>query len=212
MTLPTACHTVARPRVPTPDAIGSAETSRLGPQWQRRRTRIGSPDPARSLAPVPAQGVRCAPERARTRSHTLEATLYLPYGAFMLTGGEVAALVAAVVWAVLATFMCVALVKLIKLINETTKVVSEVGDRTPPLLDDVASTVERTNTSLERVEEITANVQASSEDVSTMTALTRSVFTGPLVRIASFSYAVRQVLGRRKALAVMRGRKRRENR
>ncbi|MFD7368593.1 DUF948 domain-containing protein [Nocardiopsis alba] len=126
----------------------------------------------------------------------------------MLTGGEVAALVAAVVWAVLATFLCVALVKLIKLINETTKVVSELGERTPPLLDDVASTMERTQNSLERVEEITANVQASSEDVSTMTALTRSVFTGPLVKVASFSYALRRVLGRRKALAVMRGSRR----
>lgn len=130
----------------------------------------------------------------------------------MLTGGEVAALVAAVVWAVLATFLCVALVKLIKLINETTKVVSELGDRTPPLLEDVASTVERTNTSLERVEEITANVQASSEDVSTMTALTRSVVTGPLVKVASLSYGVRRVLGQRRALAVVRGRRRRESR
>ncbi|WP_285728503.1 DUF948 domain-containing protein [Nocardiopsis sp. ATB16-24] len=130
----------------------------------------------------------------------------------MLTGGEVAALVAAVVWAVLATFMCVALVKLIKLINEATKVVSELGDRTPPLLDDVASTVERTNTSLERVEEITANVQASSEDVSTMTALTRSVFTGPLVKVASLSYGVRRVLGQRKTLAVVRGRRKKANR
>ncbi|MCP3013477.1 DUF948 domain-containing protein [Nocardiopsis dassonvillei] len=130
----------------------------------------------------------------------------------MLTGGEVAALVAAVVWAVLATFMCVALVKLIKLINEATKVVSELGDRTPPLLDDVASTVERTNTSLERVEEITANVQASSEDVSTMTALTRSVITGPLVKAASLSYGVRRVLGQRRALAVVRTRRRKANR
>ncbi|OOC54666.1 MULTISPECIES: DUF948 domain-containing protein [Nocardiopsis] len=130
----------------------------------------------------------------------------------MLTGGEVAALVAAVVWAVLATFMCVALVKLIKLINEATRVVSEVGDRTPPLLDDVASTVERTNTSLERVEEITANVQASSEDVSTVTALTRSVLTGPLVKVASLSYGVRRVLGQRRALAVVRTRKRKANR
>lgn len=130
----------------------------------------------------------------------------------MLTGGEVAALVAAVVWAVLATFVCVALVKLIKLINEATKVVSELGDRTSPLLDDVASTVERTNTSLERVEEITANVQASSEDVSTMTALTRSVLTGPLVKVASLSYGVRRVLGRRRALAVVRTRRRKANR
>ncbi|MCY9784725.1 DUF948 domain-containing protein [Nocardiopsis sp. EMB25] len=130
----------------------------------------------------------------------------------MLTGGEVAALVAAVVWAVLATFMCVALVKLIKLINAATAVVSEVGDRTPPLLEDVASTVERTNSSLERVEEITANVQATSEDVSTMTALTRSVVTGPLVRVASFTYAVRRVVGQRRALAVVRSRRRKENR
>ncbi|WP_150243730.1 DUF948 domain-containing protein [Nocardiopsis quinghaiensis] len=130
----------------------------------------------------------------------------------MLTGGEVAALVAAVVWAVLATFMCVALVKLIKLINEATKVVSELGDRTPPLLDDVASTVERTNTSLERVEEITANVQASSEDVSTVTALTRSVLVGPLVKVASLSYGVRRVLGQRRDLAVVRTRRRKANR
>ncbi|CAL9579226.1 hypothetical protein SUDANB121_05024 [Nocardiopsis dassonvillei] len=130
----------------------------------------------------------------------------------MLTGGEVAALVAAVVWAVLATFICVALVKLIKLINAATAVVSELGDRTPPLMDDVAATVERANTSLERVEEITANAQATSEDVATMTALTRSVVTGPLVKAASLSYGVRRVLGQRRALAVVRGRRRKENR
>lgn len=130
----------------------------------------------------------------------------------MLTGGEVAALVAAVVWAVLATFICVALVKLIKLINAATAVVSELGDRTPPLMEDVAATVERANTSLERVEEITANAQASSEDVATMTALTRSVVTGPLVKAASLSYGVRRVLGQRRALAVVRGRRRKENR
>ncbi|QUX24527.1 MULTISPECIES: DUF948 domain-containing protein [Nocardiopsis] len=130
----------------------------------------------------------------------------------MLTGGEVAALVAAVVWAVLATFICVALVKLIKLINAATTVVSELGDRTPPLMDDVAATVERANTSLERVEEITANAQATTEDVATMTALTRSVVTGPLVKAASLSYGVRRVLGQRRALAVVRGRRRKENR
>jgi uncharacterized protein YlxW (UPF0749 family) len=130
----------------------------------------------------------------------------------MLTGVDVAALVAAVVWAVLATFLCVALVRLIKLINAATKVVSDLGERTPPLLEDVASTVERTNTSLERVEEITANMQATSEDVSTVTALTRSVVTGPLVKVASFSYAVRRVLGQRRALALVRTRRRKEAR
>ncbi|MGI5121157.1 DUF948 domain-containing protein [Marinactinospora thermotolerans] len=128
----------------------------------------------------------------------------------MLTGGELAALIAVVVWAVLVAFLCVALVRLTRLLTEATKVVSEFGKRTAPLLDDVAATVERTNVSLERVEEITANVATTTEDVSSMTALTRSVVTGPLVKIASFSYGVRRVLGQRRALAVIRTRRRRE--
>ncbi|GAB3450908.1 DUF948 domain-containing protein [Streptomonospora sediminis] len=128
----------------------------------------------------------------------------------MLTAGDVAALIAAVVWTVLAAFMCVALVKLTKLLSEATKVVAELGERTRPMLDDVANTVERTGTSLDRVDEITANIATTTEDVSTVTALTRSVVTGPLVKAASISYGVRRVLGQRRALALVRSRRRKE--
>ncbi|MBV2364880.1 DUF948 domain-containing protein [Streptomonospora nanhaiensis] len=130
----------------------------------------------------------------------------------MLTAGEVAALIAAVVWTVLVAFMCVALVKLTRLLSETTKVVAEFGERARPMLDDLAGTVERTGASLDRVEEITANLATTTEDVSTVTALTRSVVTGPLVKVASFSYGVRRVLGQRRALALVRGRRRRRER
>ncbi|GLU48117.1 DUF948 domain-containing protein [Nocardiopsis ansamitocini] len=128
----------------------------------------------------------------------------------MLTGGELAALIAVVIWAVLAAFLCVALIKLTRLLSETTKAVSELRERTGPLLDDVTATVERANGSLDRVEEITANLATTSEDVSTMTSLTRSVVTGPLVKAASLSYGVRQVLGRRRAVALIRTRRRRQ--
>lgn len=128
----------------------------------------------------------------------------------MLTAGELAALIAVVIWAVVAAFLCVALIKLTRLLTEATKTVSEMRERTGPILDDAAATVERANGSLDRVEEITANLASSSEDVSTVTALTRSAVSGPLVRAASLSYGVRQVLGRRKALAVIRTRRRRE--
>ncbi|GAA4918458.1 DUF948 domain-containing protein [Streptomonospora salina] len=130
----------------------------------------------------------------------------------MLTAGDVAALIAAVVWTVLVAFMCVALVKLTRLLSETTKVVAEFGERTRPMLDDVAATVERTGASLDRVEEITANVATATEDVSTVTALTRSTVSGPLVKAASLSYGVRKVLGRRRALALVRSRRRKERR
>ncbi|GAB3487959.1 DUF948 domain-containing protein [Nocardiopsis coralliicola] len=127
----------------------------------------------------------------------------------MLTAGELAALIAAVVWTVLVAFLCVALVRLTRLLGETTKVVAEFGERARPLLDDLAATVERTDASLDRVEEITSNVATTTEDLSTMTALTRSVVTGPLVKAASLSYGVRSVLGRRRALALIRTKKRR---
>src|SRR5690606_2450415 len=130
----------------------------------------------------------------------------------MLTGGELAALIAAVVWTVLVAFLCVALVKLTRLLSETTKVVREFGERSRPLLEDVAAMVERPAASLERGEEITASVATTTEDLSTMTALPRSVVTGPLVKLASFSYGVRRVMGQRKALALVRTRRRRERR
>ncbi|GAA3967793.1 DUF948 domain-containing protein [Thermobifida alba] len=128
----------------------------------------------------------------------------------MLTGGELAALVAAVVWAVVAVFLCVALIRLARLLAEATRAVSEFREHTAPLLDDLAATVERANGSLDRVEEITANLASSSEDVSTVTALTRSAVTGPLVKVASLSYGMRRVLGRRRTLALIRTRRRRE--
>ncbi|MEY9210946.1 DUF948 domain-containing protein [Thermobifida halotolerans] len=129
----------------------------------------------------------------------------------MLTGGELAALVAAVVWAVVAVFLCVALFKLTRLLTEATRAVSEFRERTAPLLDDLAATVERANGSLDRVDEITANLASTTEDVSTITELTRSAVTGPLVKVASLSYGVRRVLGRRRALALIRTRRRRES-
>lgn len=125
----------------------------------------------------------------------------------MLTALELAALIAAVVWSVLVAFLCVALVKLIRLLNETRKAVAEFGERTGPLLDDVSTTVESTNAQLTQVAEITANAQSTSEDLASMTALTRSVVTGPLVRVAAFSYGLRRVLGQRRALAIIRSRR-----
>lgn len=126
-----------------------------------------------------------------------------------MTVVELAAFIAVVLFAVLAAFACVALVRLNRLLGETTRAVTELRERTGPLLDDAATTVARTGEQLDRVEEITGNVATSSEDIASVTALTRSVVTGPLVKVASFSYGLRHVVGRRRALAVIRTRRRR---
>lgn len=122
---------------------------------------------------------------------------------------ELAAFIGVVLFAVLVGVLCVVLVRLNRLIGEATRVVEVLGERTGPILDDAAATVARTGEQLDRVDEITGNVATTSEDIASVTALTRSVVTGPLVKVASFSYALRQVVGQRRALALIRTRRRR---
>src|SRR5690606_40719166 len=51
----------------------------------------------------------------------------------MLTAGEVAGLIVALFWAILTCFLAMVLVKLARLLTETTKMVSELSDRVLPL-------------------------------------------------------------------------------
>lgn len=122
----------------------------------------------------------------------------------MLTGGQVAALIVAVFWAILVCFLGYVLVKLAGMLTETTKLISGVADRTAPLLDEVASTVTRVDGQLERVDAITRNVESVSENVSTMAALVSATVSGPLVKVAAFTYGVRKAVSDRRRRAVTR--------
>ena len=55
----------------------------------------------------------------------------------MLTGGELAALIVAVAWAILVVFLAVVLVKLGRVLTEATTLVSGVSAQTVPLLGEV---------------------------------------------------------------------------
>ncbi|MQA93315.1 MAG: DUF948 domain-containing protein [Streptosporangiales bacterium] len=115
----------------------------------------------------------------------------------MLTGGQLAALIVAVFWAILVCFLAYVLVRVARLLTETTKIVEELGERTGPLLDDVSATVAAANTQLVRMDAITANAVTTSENVSRISSLVRSVADGPLVKAASLTYGVRKALAAR---------------
>lgn len=116
----------------------------------------------------------------------------------MLTGGQLAGLIVAVFWAILVCFLAYVLVRVARLLNETTKIVAEVGERTGPLLDDVSATVAAANTQLVRVDAITANAVTTSENVSRISSLLRAILDGPLVRLASLVFGLRSALGSRR--------------
>lgn len=113
----------------------------------------------------------------------------------MLTGGQLAGLIVAVFWAVLVSFLAFALLRLARLLSETTKMVADIGDQAGPLLDDMTRTVQRANEQLGRTDVITKQVAGVTQNVSAVTTVMTSVVGGPLVKAAAFSYGVRKALG-----------------
>ncbi|MGC5013071.1 DUF948 domain-containing protein [Streptosporangium sp. DT93] len=116
----------------------------------------------------------------------------------MLTAGEVAGLIAAMAWAILVCFMAVALVRLIRLLTETTKMVSQLGDRVVPLLEDVSSAVGETNRQLVALEAITKDVKQVSGHVARVSDVTQNLVTGPMIKVAAFTHGLRRALGARR--------------
>ncbi len=115
----------------------------------------------------------------------------------MLTGGQVAALIAAVFFALLMLALCYLVLKLAKTVEETQKLVAGITDKTVPLLGEVTTSVTHVNAELTRVDAITANVQSVSGNVSALTSLFAATLGSPIIKVAAFSYGVRSVAAKR---------------
>jgi uncharacterized protein YoxC len=116
----------------------------------------------------------------------------------MLTAGEVAGLIAATGWIVLVCVLAMVLVKLARLLTETTKAVSELNNRLTPLLEDITVTVNETNRQLVAVEAIAKDVKQVSGHAAKLSAVTQTIFTGPLIKVSSLGYGVRRAIEARR--------------
>ncbi|MEW9554318.1 DUF948 domain-containing protein [Nonomuraea sp. NPDC050783] len=116
----------------------------------------------------------------------------------MLTAGEVAGLIAATGWIVLVCVLSMVLVKLARLLKETTKAVSDLNNRLAPLLDDVSVTVNETNRQLVAIEAIARDAKQVSGHAARLSAVTETVFTGPLIKVSSLSYGMRRAIEARR--------------
>ncbi|TDE59295.1 DUF948 domain-containing protein [Nonomuraea mesophila] len=112
----------------------------------------------------------------------------------MLTAGEVAGLIAATGWIVLVCVLVMVLVKVARLLTETTKAVSDLNNRLTPLLDDMSVTVNETNRQLVAVEAIARDVKQVSGHAAKLSAVTQTIFTGPLIKVSSLGYGVRRAI------------------
>ncbi|MER7762028.1 DUF948 domain-containing protein [Streptomyces sp. NPDC097619] len=113
-----------------------------------------------------------------------------------MSGGEVAGILVAVFWAILVSFLALALWRLAQTLKATTRLVAEVTEQAVPLLADASTTVRSARTQLDRVDAIASDVQEVTSNASALSSTVASAFGGPLVKVAAFGYGVRRALGR----------------
>jgi uncharacterized protein YoxC len=108
--------------------------------------------------------------------------------------GDVAGLIAAIAFVLLVGALAVPLVKLGSLIDEARITVRNLSNETTPLIAGVTTTVETTNQQLGKVDVITTNVASTTTNVSALTALFAATLGSPIIRVAAFTYGVRQAV------------------
>lgn len=109
-----------------------------------------------------------------------------------MTGGDIAGLIAAGVFAILVALLAVPIIKLGRVFDELRIWIRDLNDETEPLIDEVVRTVATTNSQLEKVDGITDNVSDASANVSAMTSLVASTVGQPIIKVAAFSSGVRR--------------------
>jgi predicted PurR-regulated permease PerM len=110
----------------------------------------------------------------------------------------VAGLIVAVFWAILVSFLAVALVRLAQALRQATRLVADVTEQAVPLLGEASQAVRSAHAQLDRVDTITADVQEVTSNASALSTTVASTFGGPLVKVAAFGYGVRRALGVRR--------------
>jgi len=108
-----------------------------------------------------------------------------------MSGGDIAGLIAAGVFAILVAFLALPLIKLGGVFDETRAAIKELSDNVTPILEESTVTIQEANKQIARVDTITKNVAEVTGNVTSLVALFAASVGGPLIKIAGFSAAVR---------------------
>ncbi|MEH3078128.1 MAG: DUF948 domain-containing protein [Quadrisphaera sp.] len=113
--------------------------------------------------------------------------------------GDVAGLVAAIAFVVLVALLARPILKLGQVLDEARAAIKGVSDSTVPLIAEVTTTVGQANEQMEKIDTITTNAAQITTNASALTALFAATLGSPVVRVAAFTYGVRQAVNGRRA-------------
>jgi len=129
-----------------------------------------------------------------------------------MTGGQLAALIAAGFFAVLSCVAMVVVLRFGRLVSAVTRMVTDYRDRADLLIAQAQEAVDRTNAQLARtdaittsMDQVTANMAELSGHVSALAGLARGISlaaTAPLTGLSAFVFGLRRAVVVRRALQV----------
>jgi len=108
-----------------------------------------------------------------------------------MTGGDIAGLIAAGVFAVLVALLAIPLFKLGKVLDETSAAIRELSENVTPLLEEATTTISESNKQIVRLDTITGDIAETTGNVTALVALFAASVGGPLIKVAAFSAGVR---------------------
>lgn len=108
--------------------------------------------------------------------------------------GDIAGLIAAIAFAVLAGFLIYPLIRLGKLFDQLAKTVKDSGDHAIPALDEGVTTVRQVNKSLEDVNRISSAASTTATNVGALADLYGSFLGKPVIKLASSVYAFKSTM------------------
>ncbi|MFM6980786.1 MAG: DUF948 domain-containing protein [Micrococcales bacterium] len=111
-----------------------------------------------------------------------------------MSGGDIAAIIAASGFVLFVLFLAIPLVKLGAVLDETKDVVRTMNEEAAPLLSELTKTVQATNVQLAKVDSITENISSVTTNISSLVAVFSAAIGSPLAKIAGITSGLRSVL------------------
>lgn len=121
-----------------------------------------------------------------------------------MSGGAIAALIAAGGFVLLVLLLAYPLLKLGRTLDEATLAIRKAHDGATPLLTQAQETMTQVNSQLDHVGGIAKNVDSMTTNVSALTSVVSSTLGSPLIKVAAFSYGVRKTVQDRRDTELLR--------
>lgn len=121
-----------------------------------------------------------------------------------MSGGAIAALIAAGAFVLLVLLLAYPLLKLGRTLDEATLAIRKAHDGAVPLLTQAQETMTQVNFQLDHVGGIAKNVDSMTTNVSALTSVVSSTLGSPLIKVAAFSYGVRKTVQDRRDTQLLR--------